>query len=87
MNKSLSEFDPQIVDIMRLDLDRQRNCLTPVPLGNYAGKAVMRMQSSILANKDAKGYPGDRYFNGSEFTDQIETQSQFELPRERCGLG
>ena len=87
MNRPLSEFDSQIVDIMRQDLDRQQNCLTLIPSENYASKAVMQMQSSILANKDAKGYPGDRYFNGCEFTDQIETQSQFELPRERCGLG
>ena len=85
MNRSLSGFDSQIVDILRQDLYRQQNCLTLIPSQNYASKAVM--QSSILANKYAEGYPGDRYYNGCEFTDQIETQSQFELPRERCGLG
>ena len=73
MNRSLSEFDPQIVDIMRQDLDRQQNCLTLIPSENYASKAVMQMQSSILANKYAEGYPGDRYYNGCEFIDQIET--------------
>ena len=73
MNKSLSEFDPQIVDIMRQDLNRQQNCLTLIPSENYASKAVMQMQSSILANKYAEGYPGDRYYNGCEFIDQIET--------------
>ena len=73
MNKPLSEFDPQIVDIMRQDLDRQQNCLTLIPSENYASKAVMQMQSSILANKYAEGYPGDRYYNGCEFIDQIET--------------
>ncbi len=73
MNKSLSEFDPQIVDIMRQDLDRQQKCLTLIPSENYASKAVMQMQSSILANKYAEGYPGDRYYNGCEYMDQIET--------------
>ncbi len=73
MNKPLSEFDPQIVDIMRQDLDRQQNCLTLIPSENYASKAVMQMQSSILANKYAEGYPGDRYYNGCEYIDQIET--------------
>ena len=73
MNRSLSEFDPQIVDIMRQDLERQQNCLTLIPSENYASKAVMQMQSSILANKYAEGYPGDRYYNGCEFIDQIET--------------
>ena len=73
MNKSLSEFDPQIVDIMRQDLDRQQKCLTLIPSENYASKAVMQMQSSILANKYAEGYPGARYYNGCEYIDQIET--------------
>ena len=73
MNKSLSEFDPQIFDIMRQDLGRQQNCLTLIPSENYASKAVMQMQSSILANKYAEGYPGDRYYNGCEYIDQIET--------------
>jgi glycine hydroxymethyltransferase len=73
MNRPLSEFDPQIVDIMRQDLDRQQNCLTLIPSENYASKAVMQMQSSILANKYAEGYPGDRYYNGCEYIDQIET--------------
>ena len=73
MNKSLSEFDPQIFDIMRRDLDRQQNCLTLIPSENYASKAVMQMQSSILANKYAEGYPGDRYYNGCDYIDQIET--------------
>jgi glycine hydroxymethyltransferase len=73
MNKPLREFDPQIVDIMRQDLDRQQNCLTLIPSENYASKAVMQMQSSILANKYAEGYPGNRYYNGCEYIDQIET--------------
>lgn len=73
MNRPLSEFDPQIFDIMRQDLDRQQNCLTLIPSENYASKAVMQMQSSILANKYAEGYAGDRYYNGCEFIDQIET--------------
>jgi glycine hydroxymethyltransferase len=58
---------------MRQDLNRQQNCLTLIPSENYASKAVMQMQSSILANKYAEGYPGNRYYNGCEYIDQIET--------------
>ena len=31
MNRSLSEADPQIVQIMLQDLDRLQNCLTLIP--------------------------------------------------------
>ncbi len=73
MNRSLSEVDPQIVEIMLQDLERQQNCLTLIPSENYASKAVMQMQSSILANKYAEGYPGERYYNGCAFMDKVET--------------
>ena len=73
MNRSLGVVDPHIVEIIRQDLDRQQNCLTLIPSENYASKAVMQAQSSILANKYAEGYPGNRYYNGCEFIDKIET--------------
>ncbi|MBI1926656.1 serine hydroxymethyltransferase, partial [Candidatus Poribacteria bacterium] len=73
MNRSLSEVDPQIVEIMLQDLERQQNSLTLIPSENYASKAVMQMQSSILANKYAEGYPGERYYNGCAFMDKVET--------------
>ncbi len=40
---------------------------------NYASKAVMEAQGSILTNKYAEGYPGKRYYGGCEFIDGIET--------------
>ena len=73
MNRSLGVVDPHLVEIIHQDLDRQQNCLTLIPSENYASKAVMQAQSSILANKYAEGYPGNRYYNGCEFIDKIET--------------
>ncbi len=40
---------------------------------NYASKAVMEAQGSILTNKYAEGYPGKRYYGGCHFVDQIES--------------
>ena len=73
MNKSLSEFDPQMTEIMLQDLTRLQNCLTLIPSENYVSKAVMQMQASILSNKYAEGSPGERYYNGCAFVDKVET--------------
>ena len=73
MNQLLSEVDPQIVKIAAKDLARQQNSLMLIPSENYASRAVMEIQGSILANKYAEGYPGERYYNGCEFMDEVES--------------
>lgn len=73
MNKLLSEVDSHIVKIIEQDLARQQNALMLIPSENYASRAVMEIQGSILANKYAEGYPGERYYNGCEFMDEVES--------------
>ena len=73
MNKLLAEVDPQVVEITAKDLARQQNTLMLIPSENYASRAVMEIQGSILANKYAEGYPGERYYNGCEFMDDVES--------------
>ncbi len=73
MNRSLSEVDPQIVQIMLQDLDRLQNCLTLIPSENYVSRAVMQMQASVLTSKYAEGTPGARYYNGCAFADGVES--------------
>lgn len=73
MNKLLAEVDPQIAEITAKDLTRQQNSLMLIPSENYASRAVMEIQASILANKYAEGYPGERYYNGCEFMDDVES--------------
>lgn len=72
MNRSLSDVDPQIVQIMLQDLDRLQNCLTLIPSENYVSRAVMQMQASILTSKYAEGLPGARYYNGCAAADGVE---------------
>ena len=73
MNKLLGEVDPQIVEIAAKDLKRQQDSLMLIPSENYASRAVMEIQGSILANKYAEGYPGERYYNGCQFMDEVES--------------
>ena len=69
----LGEVDPQIVQIVSKDLARQQNTIMLIPSENYASRAVMEAQSTVLANKYAEGYPGERYYNGCKFMDDVES--------------
>ncbi len=73
LESKLGEVDPQIVEIASKDLTRQQNSLMLIPSENYASRAVMEAQSTILANKYAEGYPGERYYNGCTFMDETES--------------
>jgi len=68
----LEKQDPEIAKSLALETDRQEYGLEMIASENYASKAVMEVQGSILTNKYAEGYPGKRYYGGCEFVDQIE---------------
>jgi glycine hydroxymethyltransferase len=73
MNRSLAQVDPEIAGAMELELARQQNCLVLIPSENYASKAVLQAQGSIMTNKYAEGYPGARWYNGCEAVDIAES--------------
>ena len=68
----LEKQDPEIAKSLALETERQEYGLEMIASENYASKAVMEVQGSILTNKYAEGYPGKRYYGGCEFVDQIE---------------
>jgi glycine hydroxymethyltransferase len=72
MNRTLAEADPQLAEVMRLELERQQDCLVLIPSENYASRAVMEAQGSIMTNKYAEGYPGARWYNGCDAVDMAE---------------
>src|SRR6476619_4803475 len=39
---------------------------------NYVSRAVLEAQGSVLTNKYAEGYPGNRYYGGCEYVDMVE---------------
>lgn len=69
---TLSSFDPEIAEAIRLELSRQQNKLELIASENFVSKAVLEAQGSILTNKYAEGYPGARYYGGCEHVDVIE---------------
>ncbi|MFM6967318.1 MAG: serine hydroxymethyltransferase, partial [Microbacteriaceae bacterium] len=71
-NAPLSEVDPEIAEVLNLELGRQRDYLEMIASENFVPRAVLQAQGSVLTNKYAEGYPGKRYYGGCEFVDIAE---------------
>jgi len=69
----LSDADSEIFQIIQKETERQEYGLEMIASENYASRAVMEAQGSILTNKYAEGYPGKRYYGGCHFVDQAES--------------
>lgn len=69
---AVKSTDPALHEMILAETHRQQFGLEMIASENYASKAVMEAQGSILTNKYAEGYPGKRYYGGCEFIDQIE---------------
>jgi glycine hydroxymethyltransferase len=68
-NRPLAEVDPEIAEVLALELQRQQRTLEMIASENFAPVAVLEAQGSVLNNKYAEGYPGKRYYGGCEFVD------------------
>lgn len=72
MNKLMVE-DPEIYKAIELELERQNNKIEMIASENFVSELVMEAQGSILTNKYAEGYPGNRYHSGCECVDIVES--------------
>lgn len=72
MNRSLSETDPAVADILREEARRQATGLELIASENFVSEAVLEAMGSVFTNKYAEGYPGKRYYGGCEFADRAE---------------
>ena len=66
------ECDPSIAKLINNELSRQETHLELIASENFASKAVMEAQGSVLTNKYAEGLPKKRYYGGCEYVDDIE---------------
>ena len=69
----LSQQDPDVFRAIELEDRRQRDCVVLIASENYASKAVLEAQTSLMNNKYAEGYPGRRYYGGCEHVDVVES--------------
>jgi glycine hydroxymethyltransferase len=71
--KSVLKQDKEIYDIIKKELARQKNTLELIASENFTSKAVLEATGSVLTNKYAEGYSGNRYYGGCKFIDMAET--------------
>ena len=69
---SLSEFDPEISAAIEAEKTRQEEHIELIASENHTSPLVMEAQGSVLTNKYAEGYPGQRYYGGCENVDVVE---------------
>ena len=72
IKSSLLECDPSVAELIKKELSRQESHLELIASENFASKAVMEAQGSVLTNKYAEGLPYKRYYGGCEYVDGIE---------------
>jgi len=69
---SLDNQDPEIAQAIENEKSRQINQINLIASENYASKAVLEAQGSVMTNKYAEGYPGRRYYGGCGKVDIVE---------------
>ena len=70
---ALKSVDPEVAKALQGELRRQTEKLQLIASENFASRAVLEAQASVLTNKYAEGYPEKRYYGGCEYADQVET--------------
>src|SRR5512141_2771059 len=68
----LAQLDPTIADIIHREEKRQEQNLELIASENIAPLAVRQAMMSVLTDKYAEGYPGNRYYGGCEVVDEAE---------------
>ncbi|MDT3437150.1 serine hydroxymethyltransferase [Haloarcula sp. 1CSR25-25] len=80
----LSATDPLVADAIADERTRQEQNLEMIASENHVSEAVLQAQGSILTNKYAEGYPGERYYGGCEHMDTVE-QAAIDRARDLFG--
>ncbi len=70
--RQLKKADPAVYEAVVNEIRREQDKIVLIASENYATRAVLEAQGSVLTNKYAEGYPGKRYYGGCEFVDIVE---------------
>lgn len=66
------ERDKVIFDLIEKERQRQINGIELIASENFVSPQVLEAMGSVMTNKYAEGYPGNRYYGGCEIVDQSE---------------
>jgi glycine hydroxymethyltransferase len=70
--QTIKNQDPEVYKSLEQELKRQNNTLELIASENFVSAAVLEAAGSVLTNKYAEGYPGNRYYGGCEYVDIAE---------------
>jgi len=76
LQNSLVESDPEVAEIMKNEIQRQRESIVLIASENFTSRAVFDALGSPMSNKYSEGYPGARYYGGNQHIDAIELLCQ-----------
>jgi glycine hydroxymethyltransferase len=70
---ALRSIDPEIAGAIEAEKRRQHDHIELIASENYCSPAVLEALGSVLTDKYAEGYPGERWYGGCEWMDVVET--------------
>jgi len=68
----LREYDPDVYEACALELNREQQNIELIASENIISKASLLAAGTVLTNKYAEGYPGNRYYGGCQYVDMVE---------------
>jgi len=68
----LEKTDIKVAEALKAEIRRQREGIELIPSENFASLAVLEALGSVFTNKYSEGYPGNRYYGGTENVDTVE---------------
>ena len=72
MTKKITKhLSPELWEAVAKEEERQQNNIELIASENVVSKAVMAAQGTLLTNKYAEGYPGKRYYGGTDVIDVV----------------
>ena len=77
--EELRAVDIEVAAAIDSEVERQNSHIELIASENWTSPAVMAAMGSIMTNKYAEGYPGNRYYGGCDCVDVVE-----DLARDRA---
>jgi len=75
-NEPLEQDDPEVFKLIQNEKRRQCSGLELIASENFCSRAALEAMGSCLNNKYSEGYPGQRYYGGTENIDKLELLCQ-----------
>ncbi len=81
MYDKLKQTDSEVFNAVTNEYHRQIEKIELIASENFTSPSVMEAQGSVLTNKYAEGYPGNRYYGGCEWVDVAENIARDRLKK------